>query len=397
MQYKLKMQPDNVLEQAAAMVAYAKKYYNDVEFSAEDATRSDPKFLVKVLEAVIKAGATVVNIPDTVGYTTPEEMFQLIDYLKNNTEGIDKVDIAVHCHNDLGMGVANALSAVRAGASQIECTVNGIGERAGNSAMEEIVMALHTRKDLFDAECRIDTKQIYRTSKLLSTIIGIPIPPNKAIVGANAFAHEAGIHQHGVMSERTTYEIMMPESIGVPQNKMVLGKHSGRHAFEERLEYLGYSLSKEDLEKAFERFKDFADKKKNVFDSDLDAIVSSKVIKVPQAYQLQRFVVQSGNSIASTATIQLKDNDGVYEEAATGDGPIAASYKAIDKIVGNSYPLQQYSINAASGGEDAIGEVIVKLDCNGHTVTGRGISTDIIESSILAYLNGINKIKANHF
>ncbi len=397
MEYKLKMSPAQVLEKAASMVAYAKKYCSDVEFSAEDATRSDPAFLSQVFEAVIKSGATVLNVPDTVGYTTPEEMFELITYIKNNTAGIEKVQIAVHCHNDLGMAVANSLSAIRAGASQAECTINGIGERAGNAALEEIVMALQTRKDLYDAECCIDTKQIYRTSKLLSTVIGMPISRNKAIVGANAFAHEAGIHQHGIMANRSTYEIMTPESIGLPQNQMVLGKHSGSHAFEERLKYLGYVLSKEDLAEAFNRFKIFADKKKVVYDSDIDAIVSAKAAVAEESYKLERFVVNCGNSIPATATVKLVHNKGISEEAATGDGPIEASYKAIEKIVGREYGLEQYSIQAVSGGEDAIGEVIVKIKHGDDVITGRGLSTDIIESSILAYLNGINKILANHY
>lgn len=397
MQYKLKMKPEEVMERTSAMVAYAKKYCGDVEFSAEDATRSDPKFLVKVFEAAIKSGATVLNIPDTVGYTTPDEMFELVTYIKNNTADIDKVRIAVHCHNDLGMAVANTLAAVKAGASQAECTVNGIGERAGNAALEEIVMALNTRKSFYDAVCNIDTKQIYRTSKLLSSVIGMPVSRNKAIVGANAFAHEAGIHQHGVLAERSTYEIMTPESIGLPQNQMVLGKHSGRHAFEDRLNYLGYTLSKEEMENAFEKFKVFADKKKVVYDSDIDAIVSAKAATVDESYKLERFVVNCGNSIPATATIKLSNNDCSYEEAATGDGPIDAAYKAIEKITGKTYPLEQYSIQAVSGGEDAIGEVIVKIKNQEDIITGRGLSTDIIESSILAYINGINKILANHY
>lgn len=397
MKHKLNMAPEAVIERIAAMVAYAKKKCADVEFSAEDATRSEHPFLARAVETAIKAGATVINIPDTVGYTTPEEMFELIKYLRNNVADIDRIALAVHCHNDLGMAVANSLAAVRAGASQIECTINGIGERAGNCALEEAVMAMQTRHDLFDTQCRIETTQIYRTSKLLSSIIGMPVSPNKAIVGANAFAHESGIHQHGMMAERTTYEIMTPESIGLPKNKMVLGKHSGRHAFEERLVYLGYTLSKEDMEQAFVRFKDFADKKKNVFDSDIDAIVAEKAIPVFEKYRLDSFVVQSGNNIRATATIQLRTDDEVFQEAATGEGPIEAAYHAIEKITGNVYPLEQYSINAISGGEDALGEVVVKIKHHGDEITGRGLSTDVIEASILAYLNGINKISANHF
>lgn len=397
MQYKLKMSPEEVVEKTSAMVAYAKKYCSDIEFSAEDATRSDPAFLVKVFEAAIKSGATVLNIPDTVGYATPDEMFDLVAYIMKNTENIDKVQIAVHCHNDLGMAVANTLAAVKAGATQMECTINGIGERAGNAALEEIVMALNTRKNFYDAQCRIDTKQIYRASKLLSSVIGMPVSRNKSIVGANAFAHEAGIHQHGVLANRLTYEIMTPESIGLPQNQMVLGKHSGRHAFEDRLNYLGYTLSKEELENAFEKFKVFADKKKVVYDSDIDAIVNAKAATVDESYKLERFVVNCGNCIPATATLKLSHNNQTYEEAATGDGPIEAAYKAIEKIIGRTYELEQYAIQAVSGGEDAIGEVIVKIKHQQDIITGRGLSTDIIESSILAYLNGINKIFANHY
>lgn len=397
MKYKLSMEPDAVIERIAAMVAYAKKKCANVQFSAEDATRSDKDFLVKAVDTAIRAGATVINIPDTVGYTTPEEMFTLIQYLKEHVQDIDKVELAVHCHNDLGMAVANSLAGIRAGATQLEGTINGIGERAGNCAIEEAVMAMNTRRDLFDADCRIDTTQIYRSSKLLSSIIGQPVAANKAIVGANAFAHEAGIHQHGVLAERTTYEIMTPESIGLPKNKMVLGKHSGRHAFEERLNYLGYQLSNEEMEQAFVRFKDFADKKKNVFDSDIDAIVAEKAVPVVEKYHLDSFVVQSGNNIRATATIQLSTDDATYQEAATGEGPIEAAYHAIEKITGKVYPLEQYSINAISGGEDALGEVVVKIKHQGHEITGRGLSTDVIEASLLAYLNGINKISANHF
>lgn len=398
MQYKLKMSPEEVVERTAFMVAHAKNYCSDVEFSAEDATRSKPEFLVRVFEAAIKSGATVLNVPDTVGYTTPQEMYELIIFLRENTKGIENVQISVHCHDDLGMAVANTLAAVRAGATQLECTLNGIGERAGNCALEEAVMALHTRKDLYNAEVRLDTTQIYRSSRLLSGIIGAAVPPNKAIVGANAFAHESGIHQHGVLAERTTYEIMTPESIGLPQNQMVLGKHSGRHAFEDRLKYLGYNLSQSELDRSFEKFKELADRKKTVSDLDIEALVSSKKLEIPEIYKLDRFNVNSGNSMSSTATIRLINSEGeTIEEAAVGDGPIDAAYKAVEKLIGGHYPLADYNIRSVSGGEDALGEVIVKLMHNGHTVTGRGLSTDIIESSILAYLNGINKCLANGY
>ena len=281
LEHKLKMSREEVLEKAYHAVKYAKGYCNDIEFSAEDASRTDLDYLSQVVETVIKAGATTVNIPDTVGYTTPNEHYKMISYLKENVRGIDNIDISVHCHNDLGLGVANSLAAIEAGATQIECTVNGIGERAGNAALEEIVMALNTRKDQFGAITRINTKEIMRTSNLLSSITGVNVQPNKAIVGENAFAHESGIHQHGMLAERSTYEIMTPDSIGLSTNKMVLGKHSGRHAFADRLKTLGYDLDKEDLDFAFKEFKNLVDKKKNVYDKDLEAIVTKKSISVP--------------------------------------------------------------------------------------------------------------------
>ncbi|MDP2891810.1 MAG: 2-isopropylmalate synthase [Bacillota bacterium] len=394
MQYKLKMTPEQVLERTAAMVAYAKKHCSDVEFSAEDACRSDWSFLVRVIAAAIKNGATVINIPDTVGYSTPDEMHALISHIRKNVAGIEKVDISVHCHDDLGMAVANSLAAVRAGAVQVECTINGIGERAGNTALEEVVMALNTRKQYFDLECRVQTKQLYRTSRLLQAIIGIAVPPNKAIVGANAFAHEAGIHQHGVLAERSTYEIMTPESIGVPQNTMVLGKHSGRHAFEDRLKVLGYQLEKEELDTAFEQFKALADKKKVILDNDLDAIIGNKVVEGPEAYHLQSFVINSGNTITATAIISLDSGGTIFESVSIGDGPVDAAFKAVNNIVGMDLSLSDYSLHSVTEGEDALGEAIVKLNYKGRTAVGRGLSTDIIESSIKAYLNGVNKLIA---
>ncbi len=393
MQYKLNKSPEQVLEQAEAMVKYAKKLCSDVEFSAEDAMRSDPGFLAKVVSAVIRAGATTVNIPDTVGIATPDEMFEMITYLKNHVAEIDRAVISVHCHNDLGMAVANSLAAVRAGAGQVECTINGIGERAGNAALEEIVMALKTRRAWFDADCGIDSAQIYRTSRLIYNIIGIPAPINKPIVGANAFSHEAGIHQHGVMAERSTYEIMTPESIGLSKNSMVLGKHSGKHAFETRLTELGYFLSDNQVNEYFEQFKLLCDKKKVVSDRDLEAIISHTLSTKQGAYVLERFDVHSGNFATATCVIKLKCGDKIIEEVALGDGPVDAAYNAIDKAVGfNGHVLEDYAIHSTSEGKDALGEVMIKLKHNDRIITGRGLSTDIIESSILAYLNGINKI-----
>lgn len=393
MKYKLKMTEDDVLERTAYSVAYAKKLCGDVEFSAEDASRSDKEFLVKVFSAAIANGATVINVPDTVGYSTPEEMTALITYLKNNVKGIEKVDISVHCHNDLGLAVSNTLASVLAGASQIECTVNGIGERAGNASLEEFVMNLSTRKDYYGAECNIDTRQIFRSSKLIQTITGITVAPSKAIVGANAFAHESGIHQHGVLAERSTYEIMTPQDIGIPENAMILGKHSGRHAFDERLTELGYSLSKQELDDAFTRFKILADKKKVISDGDLEALVAMKLQPATEYYKLSNFVINSGSNITSTATVSLTIGDETIEKVSGGDGPIDASYKAINMIIGKEITLDNYTIRAATEGEDALGEVVVKISTGNQKAVGRAVSTDIIEASILAYLNGVNKLQ----
>ena len=387
MQYKLRKSPEQVLEQAVEMVKYAKKYCSDVQFSAEDATRSNPEFLYRVIEAVIKAGATVINIPDTVGYITPWEFTDLITNLFEKVPNIDQVDVAVHCHNDLGLAVANSLAAVGAGVNQIECTINGIGERAGNAALEEIVMGLVVRRDFYNVDTKIDTTQIYRTSRLLSSITGVTVQPNKAIVGANAFAHESGIHQHGVLANKSTYEIMTPASIGLAENKMVLGKHSGRHAFEDRLISLGYELTKEQLDTAFEQFKRLADKKKVVTDLDIEALVQQKTFNIPETYRLKRFVINSGSTITATATVYLETLEFPKEAVSTGDGPIDAAFKAIDQIVGIEFELDTFTINAVSEGKDAQGEVIVKLAKDGKLYTGRGLSTDIIESSIKAYLN----------
>lgn len=396
MKYKLKMTPDEVLSQAKEMVAYAKSLCPDVEFSAEDACRSEWDFLIKVYDGVIAAGANVVNIPDTVGYTTPDEMYRLVDYIRQNTKGIEKAEISVHCHNDLGMAVANSLTAIKAGALQLECTINGLGERAGNAALEELVMAVATRTKYFDAECRVNARQLYTSSRLVQNITGITAPPNKAIVGANAFAHEAGIHQHGVMAERTTYEIMTPESVGIPKNLMVLGKHSGRHAFAERLSTLGYNLMEEELDKAFMQFKELTDKKKVILDRDLEAIVSNRVLEVPETYSLSRFIINSGNTIPSTAMVALKFGGEETENVSMGDGPVDAAFKAINSIVNKDFVLDDYSLRSVTEGHDALGEAVVKLFYEDISVTGRGLSTDIIESSIKAYLNGVNKILAQY-
>ncbi len=393
MKHKLRMSEEQVLERAVSMVRYARNYCDDIEFSPEDAGRTKPEFLYRVLEGVIDAGANVVNIPDTVGYTMPVEFGSLIRGIRENVSNIGRADISVHCHNDLGLAVACTLSAVENGATQVECTINGLGERAGNAALEEIIMCLNTRRDYFDFIHNIDTTQIHRTSKLVSSLTGVNVQPNKAIVGANAFAHESGIHQHGVLSDKTTYEIMTPESIGLKQNRMILGKLSGRHAFAERLKEMGYTgLSDGEIQRAFERFKELADKKKVVLDRDIEALVEEKMSEVPETYKLESFQTSSGNKVISTAMVSIVRNNDTMTEAATGDGPVDAAFNAIEKITGMNLKLEDYSLRAVTEGKDALGEVTVRVSKNGSVFTGRGISTDIIESSVKAYLNAINRI-----
>ncbi len=393
LKYKLKMTEEEVLARAIAMVKYAKKYCNDIEFSAEDASRTRPEYLYKVVEEVIKAGATVVNIPDTVGYTTPREFGSLIRGIRENVNGIDKIDISVHCHNDLGLAVANTLAAMENGATQLETTINGLGERAGNAAIEEVIMGLNTRKDYYGYSHRIDTTQIYRTSKLVSSLTGITVQPNKAIVGSNAFAHESGIHQHGILSERTTYEIMTPESVGLAQNRMVLGKLSGRHAFEDRLKEMGYStLSSEEIQRAFEQFKALADKKKVVLDRDIEALIEEKVSEVAAIYELDSFQISSGSKLVATATISLIKDGERITEAATGDGPVDAAFNAIERATGIILQLEDYGLKAVTEGKDALGEVTARVLKDGKIFVGRAVSTDIIEASVKAYLNATNRV-----
>lgn len=394
MEFKLKKTPDEVLAIISEMVAYARSKCPNVEFSCEDATRSEPEFLAKAVKLAIDAGATTINIPDTVGYTSPPEMASLIRYLKEHVPGIENVTLSVHCHDDLGMAVANTLAAVAAGATQVEGTINGIGERAGNAALEEIAMAMATRPDQYPVKVGLDTTQIHTTSRLVYNILGLVAPINKAIVGANAFAHEAGIHQHGVLANRATYEIMTPQSVGLVQNKMVLGKHSGRHAVEDRLSELGYALAPEELNDLFERFKVLADKKSNINDMDLVALVSHKITQSQGAFQLDRFTVNSGNYVSSSAVVRLRRGDELIEEVCLGDGPIDAAFNAVDKIMAVSQPhfLDDYAIHTVSEGKDAQGEAMVRIQCDGHSVVGRGLSTDVIEASILAYVAGMNKL-----
>lgn len=393
MQYKLRKEPAEVLELAREAVALAKSYVDDVEFSAEDATRSDWDFLCQVFAAAIEAGATTINIPDTVGYTTPEEYARLIEYVKERTPGIEQAVISVHCHNDLGLAVANSLSAIAAGAGQVECTINGLGERAGNAALEEIVMALRTRADQYPVQTGIVSEQIYRTSRLVSTLTGVNVQPNKAIVGENAFAHESGIHQDGVLKERSTYEIMTPASIGLPESRLVLGKHSGRHAFKERLREMGYGdLSEEEVERAYASFIDLADRKKSVSEKDLLAILDQRLVQIPEYYTLESIQVVTGNQLITTATVRIRRGEETVQEAACGEGPVDAVYLAIDRVTGLTVNLEGYSLQAVTGGKDALGEVTVRIKDNGNLYTGRGASTDVIEASARAYLQAINKM-----
>lgn len=392
MKYKLQMEPAKVLETAVKAVKRARSYTSNVEFSCEDAVRTELKFLAEVVGAVIDAGASVVNIPDTVGYTIPFEYFNIIRYLKENVPNIEKAIISVHCHNDLGLSVANSIAAVQAGAEQVECTINGIGERAGNCSLEEFVMILRTRHDILPFRTNIVTEQITPASRLLTTVTGIVVQPNKAIVGANAFAHEAGIHQHGVMMEKSTYEIMTPESVGLKENALVLGKHSGRHAFKKRLEELGYELDDEMLNKAFERFKALADLKKEIFDEDLDAIIADEVMRIPDKYRLSHITVTCGSFAVATATVQMEVEGVQVRTAELGDGPVDATLKAIKKLTRNKAKLLQYMVEGITGGTDAQGEVTVRISEGNRTVIGRGSSTDIIEASAKAYINALNRL-----
>jgi len=393
MQYKLKKAESEILKAAIWAVKYAKKKVCDIEFSPEDASRTDKRFLYEVVEAVIDAGATTVNIPDTVGYATPYEFGALIKSIRENVPNIHKAVISVHCHNDLGLGVSNSLLALLNGARQVECTVNGLGERAGNASLEEIAMALATRKDVFKIGTKINTKEIYKTSRLVSKLTGIPVQPNKAIVGGNAFRHEAGIHQDGLLKEKTTYEIMRPEDVGFGETKIVLGKHSGRHALKARLKNLGYKLTDKEIEKAFERFKKLADKKKEVFDEDLLTIVEDELGTVQEIYKMVNFYIMSGNKVTPSATVTLKHKGKNLVANSTGDGPVDACYKAIEKIVDKKPKLLDYNLNAVTAGKDALGEVSVRMKLGKEVVSGRGASTDVIEASVKAYLNALNRLK----
>ncbi|MDW8068093.1 MAG: 2-isopropylmalate synthase [Anaerolineae bacterium] len=396
LKYKLRMSREEVLERVRDMVAYARNLCDDVEFSPEDASRSDPEFLYRVVETAIRAGATTINIPDTVGYALPEEFGALIRGILEHVPGADRVTISAHCHNDLGLATANSLAAIQAGARQVECTINGLGERAGNASLEEIVMALYTRRQVLQVTTGIRLQEIYRTSRMVASYTGVSVQPNKAIVGANAFAHESGIHQDGVLKNPLTYEIMDPKTIGLDRSLLVLGKHSGRHALRKKLEEMGYQLPPEELERVFASFKALADRKKEVTEADLEALISDEMSQATEGYQLEHVQVCCGN-IIPTATIRISGPQGqTVTETAIGNGPVDAVYQAITRVVGISNRLVEFSIKAVTGGLDAVGEVTIRIeteDGNGHprVFSGYGASTDIILASARAYISALNK------
>lgn len=394
LRYQFKKTREQALEMAGRAVKRSRQYTDMVEFSAMDATRSDWDFLCRMFDVAIKNGASILNVPDTVGYALPDEFSRLIDHIYANVEGIEDIILSVHCHNDLGLAVANSLMAVQHGARQIECAVNGIGERAGNASLEEVVMIIDTRKKDLGVYTDIKTEEIVRTSSIVKSLTGYVIAPNKAIVGKNAFAHEAGIHQDGMLKDRSTYEIIRPEDIGLKESKLILGKHSGRHAFIKRLEEIGIKIREEDLEKAFERFKSLAEKKGAINEQDLRAIVENEIREVEEYYLLKDYKVKSGSNITASSEVEIEVNGEVKTASAEGDGPVDASFKAIDKITGKSTTLVDYAIEAVSEGKDAIGQVKIIVDAGSSEVMGSGISTDIVEASIKAYIDAANRLKA---
>jgi len=393
--HKLKRAKEEIFRMSVEGVKAAKAYVEDVEFSPEDASRTEWDFLVEVVSAVIDAGATTVNIPDTVGYAMPAEFGDLIRHLVAEVPNIDRAVISVHCHNDLGMAVANSLAAVRAGAGQVECTINGLGERAGNAAMEEIVMSIRTRADFLNVTTGIDTTKIWPTSRLVSSVTGVNVQRNKAVVGENAFAHEAGIHQHGVIAHRETYEIMRAEDIGVPASRLVLGKHSGRHAFAQRTEALGYALTAEQIDAAFGKFKRLADKKKEVFDADIEALIDEQIETAPETWSLAGVQTTAGSNTVPTATVTLVREDQRVTDAATGDGPVDAVYEAIQRITGTDMTLTDYALRAITSGKDAQGEVTIEVQTGRRRFRARGVSTDIVEASAQAFLSAVNRSLAH--
>jgi 2-isopropylmalate synthase len=393
LKHKLKIDRDEVIKTAVDCVKYAKSFTDNVEFSAEDASRSDRDFLCRVLEAAIDAGATTVNIPDTVGYALPNEFGELISYIKAHTPNINQAIISVHCHNDLGLATANTMAGLIAGARQAEVTINGIGERAGNTSLEEIAMSLHTRRSLLDIDSTINTQEIFPTSRLVSMITGIVVQPNKAIVGANAFAHEAGIHQDGVLKNRMTYEIMEPGMVGLTSNRLVLGKHSGRHAFRDKLNDLGYDLKQEEIDRLFVKMKELADKKKELLDEDIEALVAEELLRIPDTFKLDYLNVVSGTVTIPTATVILIIEGEKVQSSGFGVGPIDATFNTIAKMTKTNSRLVRFSVNSITGGMDAQGEVTVRLQEDGMVALGKGTDPDIITAAARAYVNGLNRIK----
>lgn len=395
LKYKFKKAEDEIEAIARDSIKQARKFCSDIEFSPEDATRTEKDFLFRMIEMAISTGARTINIPDTVGYSYPQEIYSLITEIKNNVPNINKAVIAIHCHNDLGLATANSLSAILAGARQVHCTINGIGERAGNASLEEVVMAMKTRKDVFgDFYTDINTREIYSTSRLVSKLTNFVVPPNKAIVGRNAFAHESGIHQDAILKKRITYEIMDPRDVGVVASQLILGKHSGRHAFRHRLKSLGLNLNEEQLNRAFERFKEVADKKKDIFDDDLRIIVEDEVKVIKPVWSLNSFEVTSGTKIKPKAEVVLIKKAKSVSGQSSGDGPVDACFRAIDKITGYRSKLEDFRLEAVTSGKDALGQVSLKLKINNSIFSGRGASTDIIEAAIKAYLDAVNKLEA---
>ncbi|MFA5787910.1 MAG: 2-isopropylmalate synthase [Actinomycetota bacterium] len=390
-EHMLRASEAEVLEQAVAMVAYAKSLCEDVEFSAQDATRTDPEFLFQVIGAAVASGATTINIPDTVGYAIPHDFGALIRAAFEAVPRLAEVTVSVHCHDDLGLSVANSLEAVRNGVRQVEVAVNGIGERAGNCSLEEVVMALKTRHDLFGLEVGINTREIARTSRMVALLTGYPVPPNKAVVGANAFAHEAGIHQHGVLIERQTYEIMSAEDVGVEGSRIVLGKHSGRHAFSKALQDMGFELSKDDMAKAFARFKELADRKLSLTDMDLEAIVTDEMQAFEEAYRLEGIQVAGGTHLSPTATVRLSHSGKTLDESALGDGMVDAACQAISRATGVDARLVHFQVASITGGTDALGDVTIQVEVEGRRFTGRGVASDIVEASARAFMQAVNK------
>jgi 2-isopropylmalate synthase len=393
MKYKLQMEPADVLKQAVESVKLAASFTDNVEFSAEDGSRSDKDFLCTIFESVIDAGATTINLPDTVGYAIPEEFAELVKYVMENTSNIDKAVLSVHCHNDLGLATSNTLAAINNGARQVEVTINGIGERAGNTSLEEVVMSLNTRPNFFPQTTGIDTTRIYPTSRLVAMITGILVQPNRAIVGANAFAHEAGIHQDGVLKNPMTYEIMKPETVGISKNSLVLGKHSGRHALSAHIREMGYNLSDDELNVVFKKFKNLADKKKSILDEDIEALINEGVLRSSEVFCLEYIHVLSGNTVFPTASVQLNINGRPVQGATEGSGPIDAVYNIISKLTGTKSELLRFTISALTEGTDAQGEVTVRLKEDGIVALGKGADPDIITASALAYINGLNRLE----